>query len=390
MVTAPELREDLYSKRALHDPYPFYRQLRDLGPAVWMPRRKLWAIARYDDVRSALRADQALVSAHGVAANGLANGRKSPITLTSDGEDHLRRRRVLAQPVMPGPLKELRPRLEAEAAQLVNRLKGGGQFDAMSELASHLPVTIVAELVGLDEAGRRKMLRWAAATFNVLGVMNGRGVLAVARALELLNYIRTLSRANVTPGGWAVRLFDAADTGAISAEEARAMIIDYVAPALDTTILATGHMLWRLAITPGAYESLRAEPELIPSVVNESVRLASPIRGFTRLAAQTYDADGVIVPQGARVLMLFASGNRDERHYENPDRFDIRRNPRDHLAWGHGPHTCVGMHLARLEMEILLGALVAQVETIEVSEPEIAWNNVLQGFKSLPCRLVAA
>lgn len=381
---------DLYAYGALKNPFPSYRAIRDAGPAVYMPKRKMWAIGRFEEVRAALRADDILVSGKGVGANGLVNGVESPITLTSDGETHMRRRRVLIQPVMPKPLQDLRPRLEAEAASLVARHADGRTFDAMESVAAHLPVTVVAELVGLNEEGRRRMLKWAAATFNLLGVINLRGLASIPWLLQLARYAKHLGRDQVVPGGWADRLFDAADRGELSREEANAMIIDYVAPALDTTILATGHMLWRLAATPGAYGALRAEPELVPSVVNEAVRLASPIRGFTRHAAADYAMDGVTIPAGARVLVLFASANRDERHYEEPDLFDIRRNPRDHVGWGHGAHSCVGMHLARLEMELVLASLVRHVAKIEADAPVPAFNNVLQGFKRLPMRFHAA
>jgi len=387
-VTArPIFTGDLSSRNHLRDPYPAYKQIRDLGSAVWLPSRRMWAIGRFDDVRAALRADSALISGQGVAANGVVNRMSQPITLTSDGNVHLRRREVLMRPVMPGRLKDLRPRLEAEANRLVAELAGGGQFDAMACFASHLPVTVVADLVGLNAVGRAHMLRWAAATFNILGEINARWISSAPRMLGLRRYVLRLKREALAPDGWAARLFDAADAGELSHEEARAMVIDYVGPALDTTILATGHMLWRLGATPGAYAALRAAPELIPGAVNEAVRLASPIRGFTRHAIRDYAANDVLIPAGARVLVLFASANRDERRYSDPDRFDARRNPRDHVGWGHGPHACAGMHLARMEMEVLLESVVANVERIEVGTPTPAWNNLLQGFRALPARL---
>ncbi len=381
---SPNFWGDLYGRAALRDPYPRYRKIRDRGAAVWMPRRRLWAVGRFDDVRAALRADNLLISGRGVAANRLVNSRSAPITLTSDAETHARRRRILIQPLMPPPLKELRARLEAEADRLVRELATGSWFDAMTSFAAHLPVTVVAELVGLNEEGRRQMLRWAASTFNLLGVLNARGLAAMPDLLNLSRYVETLRRQDVMPGGWADKLFDAAARGDITPEEANAMVIDYVAPALDTTILATGHMLWLLATTPGAYDELCAEPALIPGIVNEAVRLASPIRGFTRYAAADVELASTVIPKGSRALILFASANRDERHYPDPDKFDIRRNPRDHVGWGHGTHSCVGMHLARLEMEILLASLVRHVGRIETGTPVATWNNVLQGFEKLP------
>jgi len=389
-VTRPIYAGDLYSKEALRDPYPEYKIIRDLGAAAWMPERSMWVISRYDDVRSALRADQILVSGRGVAANDLVNNTPPPITLSSDGDVHARRRLALIQPLLPPRLKDLRARLEEEADRLVQRLATGEAIEVMSAFASHLPLTVVAELVGLDEGGRRQMLRWAAATFDVLGVMNERGMAALPHVMELQAYIAGLSRESVIPGGWAALLFDAIDRGDLSREEASAMVIDYVGPALDTTILATGHMVWLLSTTPGAYEALRAEPDLVPSVVNEAVRLASPIRGFTRYAMEDYPVGDIVIPKESRVLILYASANHDERHYPSPHVFDVRRNPRDHVAWGHGAHTCAGMHLARLEMEVLLSALLRHVERVEVGTPKPAENNVLQGFEALPARFYRA
>jgi cytochrome P450 len=378
------LNFDLYSDPLLRDPYPAYRQIRDLAPAVWLPERDLWAIGRFDDVRAALRADSVLVSGRGVAANNLLNSRLPPITLTSDGETHMRRRQVLVQPLLPAPLKALRAQLEAESDSLVAKCATGAEFDAVAGFSTHLPVSIVAQLVGLDARGREKMLHWASATFNSLGALNERGMAAVPTLLDLSGYVQALHRSNVTPDSWADKLFAAAERGDLSLEEAKAMVIDYVGPALDTTILATAQMLWLLATTPGAYDALRADPRLIPSVVNESVRLASPIRGFTRFVIEDYRIGEITIPKDSRVLILFASANRDERHYNDPDSFDIHRNPRDHVGWGHGPHTCVGMHLARLEMEVLLAALVRRVARITVGSPTYIENNVLQGHERLP------
>jgi cytochrome P450 len=256
---------------------------------------------------------------------------------------------------MLGPLKHLRPRLEAEATRLVSSLADGEEHDAM-------------------------------ASFDLMGPMNDRGAAAVPRVTELMAFIESLTPGQLDPDGWAAQLFGAAEAGDLSLEEARFMAMDYIGPALDTTILATGHMVWELANNPGTLDTLREESVLIPGTINEVVRLASPIRGFTRLAADNFLLGDVLIPKGDRVLVLFASANRDESHYPDPERFDVQRNPVDHVGWGYGPHLCVGMHLARLEMDILLRELIRQVSHIEVGEPVLAQNNVLQGFKVLPTR----
>jgi cytochrome P450 len=198
-----------------------------------------------------------------------------------------------------------------------------------------------------------------------------------------------LTHDDVVPGGWADGLFLAAERGELTVEEARSLIFDYSLPALDTTILSTGELLYRLATEPGALDAIRSRPALIPGVINEVVRLATPLRGFTRYAVQDYALSEHTIPAKSRVWLLYASANRDERHYPDPDRFNIERNPRDHLGWGHGAHLCLGIHLARMELEIFLETLVARVQRIEVGEPKRLVNNSVHGYATLPLRLHA-
>nr|WP_277923763.1 cytochrome P450 [Sphingomonas sp. TREG-RG-20F-R18-01] len=169
-----------------------------------------------------------------------------------------------------------------------------------------------------------------------------------------------------------------------------AAISAYVIPSLDTTILAKGHLLANLARNPDQWAILRERPELAPAAVLEGVRRDSVIRWFSRVAASDYTVDGVIVPEGSRVMLLYGCANRDERRYENPDRFDVTRDARDHLAWGTGPHMCAGMHLARIEMEVLLEALLEADVKLEAGEPELGSNSGLYGYSKLPMRLECA
>jgi len=376
----------IHGRDALIDSTAHFRAIRDAGPAVWLSRYKMWAVGRYEDAKTVLRAADRFVSGKGIAANRLVNSIDNKITLTADGAEHVRRRLVLIKPLGPAALMPLRERMQQDAEALVQRLKGCGTFDAMAGFAAHLPVSIVAELVGLRPEGRERMLRWAAATFDAIGPMNWRMMRALPALLDLARYSARLDREAVVPGSWADRLFAAADDGTLSRREAKAMIIDYVAPSLDTTILATGQLVRHLALQPHVLDAVRRDEAIAGDVVHESVRMSSPIRGFTRLAVADFSVGPVTVPAGDRVLVLYASANRDERKYDDPDRFDISRNARDHLGWGHGAHACAGMHLARLEMECLLVALARHVKRIEVDTPEPLINNVLQGFKTLPAR----
>ena len=119
-------------------------------------------------------------------------------------------------------------------------------------------------------------------------------------------------------------MFAAADGGELAGEDVRGLLIDYIAPSLDTTILGTGHLLYLLGSHPEQYERVRAQPEAIPGAVHEALRFESPVRAFTRYAASDYDAGGVTIAKGERALILYGSANRDERRYADPDRFDRR------------------------------------------------------------------
>jgi len=379
---APSLAIDLYKALALEDSTEIFRQIRDAGPVVWLPRHRMWAMGRFADVRAALRDDKRFVSGQGVAANAIANHAGRLTTLASDDDVHGRRRKVLMQSLGAKALGPIEGTLEAQAEHIVDALLDGRPFDAVTDLAAGLPVSVVADLVGV-RVDSDQLLTWAASTFNALGPTNRRTIATMRGSLGLLKYTRTLSRDKVTPGSWAASVFAAADRGEISAAEARTMVIDFVAPSLDTTILATAHLLWLLARHPERWQQIRSDPELIPAAVVEAVRLASPIRGFTRKIAQDTEIEGTHLRTGDRIALLFGAANLDERQFPHPERFDIERPKGAHLGWGNGPHTCVGIHLAKLEMRTLLRAMVPRVEAIHTRTPTRLRNNTLQGIASM-------
>ncbi|GAA1458566.1 cytochrome P450 [Williamsia maris] len=381
---APTVDVDLYGPSALVDPQPVYRRIRDAGPVVWLPRHKVWAMGRFEDVRTALRDDVTFRSGSGVAANPVANllGRKT--VLNSDDDRHSIRRRILMQSLTSRAIRPSLPILRDEAEATVGRLLERDSFDGIADFASRLPVAAVADLVGV-RVGPQQLLTWGAGTFDILGPVNRRTLDATPTALGLFLYTTRLRRSRVTPDGWAASVFAAAERGEISKSEARTMVIDFVAPSLDTTILATGQLLWSLGRDPQLYAQLRAEPDLIATAVVEAVRLASPVRGFTRSVARDTDIGDVRLHAGERVVMLYASANMDERHFDDPETFSLHRRG-SNLGWGHGMHTCVGMQLSKLEMQTLLEVLIARVSTIEVSDPVPLSNNCLQGLDSFRAR----
>lgn len=386
---APSLTLGLYGRDTVLDSADAFRAIRDAGRVVWLPRHQMWAIGRFADVRAALRDDATFLSGHGVAANPVANRLGGCTTLASDHEVHTRRRKVLMQSLGAKALGPIEGTLTEEAERLVEARLDGAPFDAVRDLSAGLPIRVVADLVGV-RVSSDQMLRWAASTFDGLGPTNRYSLATLPQSLGLLAYSRRLSRDRVVPGSWAASVFDAADRGELSAAEARTMVIDFVAPSLDTTILATAHLLWLLARHPEQWQEIREDPALIPAAVLEAVRLASPIRGFTRRVAHDTEFAGVRLRGGDRVALLYGAANLDERQFPDPERFDLHRPKGAHLGWGNGPHTCVGIHLAKLEMRTLLQAMVPRVEAITAEPPRRLRNNVLQGIAAMTATITPA
>lgn len=381
----PELDLDLFSDESLRDPFCDYRRLRDAGPIARLRHPDVYAIGRFADVQAALRAPEKLINGEGVGFSDAFNAPKGMNVIQSDGDLHRRLRNTVMRPLMPAKLREVRADLKAMISARVASLTGQGWFDAMKGLAGFLPVEAVSHFVGLPEVGRERMLEWAAAAFNVIGP--DQDMADVVRMRDAFAFMSTLSEEKVRDGSWAGDLFAAARNGRLSLQEAMAAISAYIIPSLDTTILAKGHLLANLAGDTEQWKTVKQRPELIPSAVLEGVRRDSVLRWFSRLAVEDYEVDGAIVPEGARVMVLYGCANRDERRYADPDRFDVTRDARDHLAWGTGAHMCAGMNLARIEMEVLLEALVEADVTLTAGEPVMGVNRGLYGFTELPFRL---
>lgn len=390
----PAYRADLFSPDALRDPFPHYRKIRDLGPAVELPHYDVVAIGRYKDVQAALRKADVLISGAGVGFNALANHQTEERgVITSDGERHRRLRNVIQKPLMPSALKESRAMLKSLMDARVAFLMGKETFDAVPMLAQHLPTGAITALVGLAEEHRAKMLDWAAASFNTVQPLDPDALdpkirCDLALLTELREYFADVDPAGLAPGSWSAMLFDAVSAGKLSASEARGALRSYVIPSLDTTIYAKANLLFNLASAPDQWQMLKADRSLIPAAVLEGVRHSAVARWFSRVAVEDYVVDGSVIPKGRRVMIMYGSANRDERHYADPDRFDLTRNPTDQLGWGTGPHMCLGMHLAKLEMEVLLESLLEKVESLNVDVPTIGINAGLYGIDSLPMRLV--
>ncbi|MGH9213258.1 MAG: cytochrome P450 [Acidimicrobiales bacterium] len=377
---------DPFEDTVLLDPYPSYRRLRDAGPVVWLRRHETWALPRYAEVRHALRNWAAFSSAAGVGMTPEFNDLPGGI-LGSDPPEHDRLRRVLQGQLAPRTLRAVEDQLQAQADDLVDRLVARSSFDAVRDLAQPYVVTAIADLVGLPDEGRSELLANSDAAFNRFGPHNQRYVTAGPGFSRLVDYVtRVAVPGRLTPGGKGDEIYRAAEAGTLHPGECPQMMLVYTWPSMDTTIAAIGHAIRQLALHPEQWDQLRHAPELVPAAFDEALRLDSPVQVLTRVTTQDVDVGDRTLPAGSRVLVMMGSASRDERHYQNPDRFDIHRGPADHLAFGHGIHHCVGAALARLEAQAVLRALARRANKLVLLDHRPHLNNVVRGLASLHVR----
>jgi cytochrome P450 len=384
MGQVPVYDGDLFSDEGITDPYPQYKVLRELGPVVYLTKHGVYALPRDAEVRGALMNHRVFLSGHGVAFEPQVNDALAGNTLCSDPPLHDRLRKLLNACLMPKSLARFREKFQAQADALVERLVRGGTFNAVKDLAVYLPTSIVTTLVGLPEYGRERMLEWASSAFNVLGPGNERFLGAIPDMQEAVAYAANPgTHAQLLPGSWSYSIREACAAGEISQKELSLILLDFIGPSLDTTINATSSLVWLFGQHPQEWQRLRSQPHLVRSAINEVLRMESPIRAFTRYVAVDHEIGDVVVPQGARILLLYASANRDERKWQDSERFDITRRAADQLAFGTGVHVCAGQHLAKLEIIALTEALVGRVKRFSVSKPTWVRNNLLRGLASL-------
>lgn len=304
--------------------------------------------------------------------------------MCSDGDAHEKLRKVVIRPVTPGSLKSLQDEVTREAQTIVDRLVAKKRFCAAGELGTHLPLTIVSNAVGLPEEGRERMMDWSIGMFNCFGPMNERARNSLPVLSELMNYARTQAvPGKLKPGSWAEAIHEAADRGEVPREAVPVMMIDYMGPSLDTTIFGIANGVWLFAHNPDQWDLVRENPTLIPAAINEILRMEAPIQDFSRFVARDYELDGVLLPEGSRAIAFYGAANRDERKFVDPDRFDVRRNPVGHMSFGAGPHMCMGMNLAKLEMRSLFTALAKKVKRFRIEDEQRLLHNILRGFSRL-------
>lgn len=383
---------DPFSPEVLEDPTELHNALREAGPVVYLSRYEVYALARYEHVHEALVNWQAFQSSAGV---GLSNFRHEKpwrppsLLLEADPPHHDAPRRVLSSILGPPSLRRLRTLWFAAAEEFLDQTLTETEFDAVPTLAEAFPLRVFPDAVGIGQEGRENLLPYGNFAFNAFGPKNHLVTEAVPHMPAWSEWVdQQCSRDALTGDGFGSRIWAASDRGEITPDQAPLIVRSLLTAGVDTTVHGLGAVLYAFATNPEQWRRFREHPELAPVAFEEAVRWESPVQTFFRTATARTHIAGHPIPEGEKILMFLGAANRDSRHWEHPDSFDLGRDPSGHVGFGMGLHQCVGQHVARLEAEALLTALARRVSGIELAgRPRRRHNNTLRGWETLPIRL---
>ena len=366
-----------------NDPYPGLQRLRARDPVNETPVG-IWRLTRYADVNRLLHEVPAGVrTTEGVlpAVDESLSGQRR-FMLQQDPPTHTRLRRLVSGAFTPRAMATLRPRIEHIVDDCLARVaaRGDGRMDVIADLALPVPSTVICEMMGVPVADRERFTVWTAqATFGLAAPIMPPEVVqqAAAAGMQLAAYFQDLIAARRRHLGddllsTLIRAEEAGDR--LSTEELISQAIGLLIAGFETTIGLIGNGVRALALHPAELARLRARPELIANAVEECLRWDGPIV----LTARVLHADTVFgdktIPQNAMVWGMLAAADRDPAAFPDPDRFDIERQPNDHLAFGGGAHYCLGAHLARLEGQLAIGGLVRRFPVLELESETVEWG----------------
>jgi len=375
--------KNIFSNKALHNSNTIFREFRAKGDIIYLSKQNLYAFTSYKGVKFALSNPKIFISGNGVAINGLMNRKNKQSVIGCDNLIHRKRKGIMVNPMTPAKIQALKKSIYHKANELIKELIQKEKFDVIQDFAAPLPLKIVSDYIGLRQKDTKKLRGWAFDAFNASGPLNWKTFCSLWRLLITFNkFHENLNEEQIIPDSWSDRIFKLAKDGRINLNEAKDLVISYLIPSLDTTILSAGCMFSLLASNPEKYYEIRSNINLIPAAVNEVLRLASPARWLSRTLSEDFVFSNHLLKKGSRVLLLIASANQDEKYFINPNDFNLHRIPSDHLSFGIGVHGCMGEHLARLELEALLSAMCNHVEKLKIENCKYITNNVLQGLES--------
>jgi len=388
----PPIDYDPLISREWDDPYPTYRRLRDEAPVHFAPGSNTWTLSRYDDVVFALKHPELFssASAFDVLAQQLAVdigwrdlvafarflvrarvGWKMFVTGAGDsviGVDpprHEELRGIVNRAFTPRRIEGWSRRVGEVVEACMAKLRRGDRFDVVEDLAIPVPMIVIAEMIGVETERRADFKAWSNAIIS--GVSSSdrkRARPAMLDAMtELSRYLHGVvrERRRMPADDLISVLVDPTRGATLGADAIMQFILILLIAGNETTTNLIGNAIVALLGNPEQLERVVAEPELVSELVEETLRWDGPVQFIARRTTRAVEIAGSTIPANGRVILLLGSANRDERHFESPDEFDLSRETKGHVGFGLGIHFCLGASLARLEARTALAALVPEL-----------------------------
>lgn len=401
-----------YADGRIHETYAWLRANNPFGLAEIEGFDPFWVATKHADILEISRqnalfhsGDRATVitnKAADTAVRAMMGG--SPHLVRSlvqmDAPDHPKYRALTQAWFMPPNLRGLEDRIRAIARKAADKMvETGGECDFVNQVALHYPLHVIMEILGVPEADEPRMLTLTQELFGASDPELGRKTERTQDLTKLLSegviadfyaYFAALSadrRANPTGDLASVIANSQIDGQPISELEAMSYYMIVATAGHDTTSSSTAGALWGLAENPGELAKVKADPSLIPGLVDESIRWITPVKTFMRTATEDTEFAGRKLASNDWMMLCYASGNRDEEVFDDPAAFKVDRKPNKHLAFGYGAHLCLGQHLAKMEMRILWEELLPRLKTLELNGvPKQSQASFVNGPKTLPIR----
>ncbi|MBV8165854.1 MAG: cytochrome P450 [Alphaproteobacteria bacterium] len=386
---------DPYDDAFLRDPFPFYAELRRIAPVFRLRRYDCYGAARYAEVRAAIMDWSNFSSAAGVALAKFHKEkpwRPPSLLLETDPPLHDRARTAVNRVVTAKALRPFRDPFQAEANALLDRLLARRTIDGVRDIAEAYALKVFPDAVGLDGEGREHLLPYGDMVFNGFGPYNERFRRSTECASAVVPWITAkCRRAALSAGSLGAQIYEAADTGEITEDEAALLVRSFLGAGLDTTVAALAATVLSLAQTPDAWRALRADPSLARQAFEETIRLDAPIQNVFRTTTRAVTLGGAALEPDEKVLLFLGSANRDPDQWDDPQRYDLGRKVQGHVGLGVGLHACVGQAIARMEAEVLIATVARRVASLELTgTPTYRLNNAVRALATLPLRLTPA
>lgn len=387
------LDQVLVSDEFIADPYPVLRQLREQQPVYWSESIGAWLVTSFDDVMITFK-DVAHFSNEGRLGRAVEylppderskfkafeDHYRTPSLLHSDPPAHTRLRLLVRDIFTPRAVAAMEPRIQVIVDGLLDRVQDSGSMDAIADLASPLPATVIAEIFGVPDTDHEMFTTWSDDLLAFQGV-NRPGVETLERAQDTLVSLRAYladmirERRREPRDDLLGNLVAAeADGDRLSEEELINSSVTLLVAGHETTRSLVGNALYLLLLERANWQLLKEEPALLKSAIEETLRLESPVSRQPRLIKEEAVLGGQHLRQGQMVFQMLNAANRDPEHFVEPDKLDIRRQNNRHLAFGNGIHFCLGAPLSRLEGQVAFTALLARMPDIRLAGSEPNWD----------------